>query len=295
MAQLLITKLAELSLKKGPIGVLFAEDTAYLEESLAHQARLGCRLTLLICPDQSGFDRFASSRTILITVPDEIEFDPPALMNRLMPKLAGQWVLYHANREFFSFPFSDTRSLPDFIEFLETERRVTVFTMIVDCYARDLAAHGDGVDLQDAAFDRHGYFSLPYKEPQNRYTHEAPQEQLSEGAPLITVYGGLRWRYARHLPKARMELNRAALFKAHPGLLLSSEHRFNDPVYNSLSCPWHRSPTAALLSFRTAHFICTSATTAREKSHMNWSGSVPLSWRARQLLELGIMEPGQWF
>jgi hypothetical protein len=34
---------------------------------------------------------------------------------------------------------------------------------------------------------------------------------------------------------------------------------------------------------------------AKRRDSLIWHGSVPFEWSSRQLMDLGMIEPGQWF
>jgi len=49
------------------------------------------------------------------------------------------------------------------------------------------------------------------------------------------------------------------------------------------------------MSFRAAKALRRNPGSRYEIASFAWYNSVPFEWRSRQLLELGLMEPGQWF
>ncbi|MCB1328747.1 MAG: hypothetical protein KDK28_04485, partial [Maritimibacter sp.] len=59
--------------------------------------------------------------------------------------------------------------------------------------------------------------------------------------------------------------------------------------------PWHHNLTAAIVSFRTAKALKTNPGSTYDIKTFRWRNSVPLEWSSQQLLDLGLMEPGQWF
>ena len=73
------------------------------------------------------------------------------------------------------------------------------------------------------------------------------------------------------------------------------DHTFNDEEYNTYSCPWHHNLTAAVCSFRAAKALKTNPGSSEEIPSFMWFNSVPFEWQSEQLLDLGLMEPGQWF
>jgi hypothetical protein len=153
-------------------------------------------------------------------------------------------------------------------------------------YAADLGAHPTAVSLEDAHLDKSGYYALARPDPDN---HNHPRERQ------LDCFGGLRWRYEEHIPAPRRKIDRIALFRAKPGLVLREGYLFNDPEYNTYACPWHHNITAAVCSFRTAKALKANPGSTYDIHSFRWHNSVPFEWQSRQLLDLGLMEPGQWF
>lgn len=96
-------------------------------------------------------------------------------------------------------------------------------------------------------------------------------------------------------PPARRKIDRIAIFKAAPDLRLREDHTFSDEEYNTYSCPWHHNITATICSFRTAKALKLNPGSRYEIETFKWHNSAPFEWHSRQLLDLGLMEPGQWF
>jgi hypothetical protein len=97
------------------------------------------------------------------------------------------------------------------------------------------------------------------------------------------------------VPAEKRKIDRIALFRAQPGLELREDHTFNDEEYNTYACPWHNNLTAAICSFRTAKALKSNAGSTFDINTFTWHNSVPFEWKSEQLLNLGLMEPGQWF
>ena len=53
--------------------------------------------------------------------------------------------------------------------------------------------------------------------------------------------------------------------------------------------------TSAICSFRTAKALKSNAGSTFHIESFKWHNSAPFEWHSRQLLDLGLMEPGQWF
>jgi len=85
------------------------------------------------------------------------------------------------------------------------------------------------------------------------------------------------------------------LFRAKPGLLLRPDFTFNDEEYNTYACPWHHNITTAVVSFRTAKALRSNAGSMFDISTFHWHNSTEFQWHSQQLMDLGLMEPGQWF
>ncbi len=111
----------------------------------------------------------------------------------------------------------------------------------------------------------------------------------------MDFFGGLRWRFEEHVPFAKRRIDRVALFRAKPGLRLNADHTLSDDEMNTYACPWHHSPTAAIASFRTAKALRKNPGSRQAIRTFRWRNSEPFRWQSRQLLDLGLMEPGQWF
>ena len=109
------------------------------------------------------------------------------------------------------------------------------------------------------------------------------------------LFGGLRWRFEEHVPEAERQIGRIALFRAEPGLELCADGRFNNPRYNTVSCGWHHNITAAVCSFRAAKALRFNPASRHRIDSFMWRHSLPFDWTDRQLMDMGFMEPGQWF
>ena len=158
-------------------------------------------------------------------------------------------------------------------------------TYVVDLYAADLTTNPDAVSIEDAMLDRSGYYALGRLDPESNVPHERQ----------LDFFGGLRWRFEEHIPAARRKIDRIALFRAKPGLRLRPDFTFSDEEYNTYSCPWHHNITTAVVSFRTAKALRTNPGSRYDIHDFKWRNTVPFEWHSQQLMDLGLMEPGQWF
>jgi len=76
---------------------------------------------------------------------------------------------------------------------------------------------------------------------------------------------------------------------------MREDHTFNFEEYNTYSCPWHNNLTASVASFRAAKALKSNAGSKYDIPTFMWHNSVPFEWHSKQLLDFGLMEPGQWF
>ena len=272
------------ALPAGPVGVIIVEDDAAIDSTIRHHDALGFAALLIFCP--AGMMLPGALATVLHRVdhPTALIGAVPDIMNPLIAALPGRWLYYCFNGEYLFYPFSEHRSVGEMLTFMTEERRNSVMTHVVDLYAPDLKTHPDAVDPDNAWFDASGY----YAEARHDRTGKKQDRQIS-------VYGGLRWRFEEHIPYDRRRLDRVALFRAAKGLTLGSDGLFSDPEYNTHACPWHHNLTAGLCSFRAAKALRRNPGSRDQIATFYWPKSVRFTWQAQQLLDLGLMEPGQWF
>lgn len=271
------------TLRSGPVALILIEDSAAIDSTIRHHARLGFRSLVVFCPTGVALP------DDLIPMTYRVDYNAAAttlqeIVNMASAALPGQWIYYCYNGEFLFFPFCEHRTIGEMLTFMAEERRDTVMTQVIDLYARDLTKATDAVDLHDAWFDAKGYFS----------TNRAD----TTGRPLdrqIAVYGGLRWRFEEHIPYERRHHDRVALFRAAKTLTMDRKGQFSLPEYNTISCPWHHNLTAAICSFRAAKALRRNPGSRSQIATFHWSNSVRFNWESQQLLDLGLMEPGQWF
>lgn len=271
-------------LADGPIAVILAEDLVEVESTLNHHIGLGFGQVLLFAPAQyqlpDGLDDQVHQIDHEMSRPDvAVE-----VVNRLASAAPGSWFFYCYNAEYLFFPFCENRSIGEMLAFHTEERRNAMLTYVIDLYAGDLSNAPNAVALDDAYLDRSGYYALARKDDRNH-----PKERQ------LSFYGGLRWRHEEHIPETRRRIDRIALFRAADGAKLTSEHLFTDEEYNTYSCPWHHNLTAALVSFRAAKALKLNSGSTFDIETFHWHNSVAFNWQSQQLLDLGLIEPGQWF
>ena len=202
-------------------------------------------------------------------------------LNQALPEKT--WLYYCYNAEFLYFPFCETRTVGELLAFHAEERRFSMLSYVVDLYAGDLGRADNAVSIGEAHLDRSGYYALA------RDGADGPKDRQ------LDFYGGLRWRFEEHIDEARRRIDRIALVRSRPDIALRPDHTWTDEELNTYSCPWHHNLTAAIASFRTAKALRINPASRFEIDTFRWHNSVPFEWQSQQLLDLGLMEPGQWF
>ena len=170
------------------------------------------------------------------------------------------------------------------LAFHAEEKRDAMLTYVVDLYARDLGVHPNAVHLTDCCFDRSGYY--------------AEQRVGASGDWLDRQWdfkGGLRWRFEEHIPENRRRIDRIGLFRAVEGVQINTDHTLNVAEMNTVSCPWHHNLTASVCSFRVAKALRSNPGSRDVIQNFHWHNAAQFEWSSQQLMDLGLMEPGQWF
>ena len=269
----------------GPVAVIIAEDDAALAETIAHHQKAGFRTVILVAPTDLIIPELIPQNVIRIDHPTRGPGLTQTIVNAIIPALPDKtWVFYGYNAEFLFYPFAETRSIGEMLAFHAEERRFGMLTYVVDVYAGDLKSAPNAVSLDDAMLDRSGYYALARKTPDGT----AIDRQLD-------FFGGLRWRFEEHIPQDRRRIDRIALVRCEKGLTLRDDHTWSIEEHNTYACPWHHNITAAVCSFRTAKALKTNPGSTFEIDSFKWHNSAAFEWHSRQLLDLGLMEPGQWF
>ncbi|MCU0827737.1 MAG: hypothetical protein MUE52_10110 [Tabrizicola sp.] len=274
------------ALAKGPLSLVMAEDEVEIDSTLAHQKKCGFRDVILLAPSGVEVSPENESRVHIVTHDVFAEAALPSAVNQVIDHVAGAWVHYCYNAEYLHFPFCETRRIRELLTFHSEERRDAMLTYVIDLYAGDLAASPNAVNLADAWLDRSGYYALARKDPARDWQPKDRQ---------MDFFGGLRWRFEEHVPWHRRRIDRISLFRAKPGLRLQPDYTLTDEEMNTYACPWHHNLTAAVCSFRTAKALRTNPGSRHAIQTFRWRNSVPFNWHSQQLLDLGLMEPGQWF
>ncbi|WP_138934376.1 glycosyltransferase family 2 protein [Roseovarius arcticus] len=274
------------SLAKGPIAAIFAEDEVELDTTLRHHLSLGFTSVIAFMPTSFALPGDVTAQVVRVDhdVADGGHVEAVNAMIAAAP--AGTWMYYCYNAEYLFYPFCETRSIGEMLTYHGEERRDAMLTYVVDVYAGDLDKHPSAVTLEDAWLDKSGYYALARV---NGDEHAHPKDRQ------LDFYGGLRWRYEEHIPAPRRNIDRIAIFRTKDGLKLLEGHVFNDEEYNTYACPWHNNLTAAIASFRTAKALKRNPGSTFDIATFKWHNSAQFEWHSRQLLDLGLMEPGQWF
>lgn len=275
------------ALAKGPVAMIFAEDQAEIGSTLHHHLGLGFRSLLLLGDASLPPPEALAPQVHHIRLDVHRDDAVPDAVNALIAAApADTWMYYGFNAEYLFYPFRETRSVLEMLTFHGEERRDAMLAYVIDLYAGDLARQPDAVSLIDAHLDRSGYYALGRPDPAN---HNHPRDRQ------LDFFGGLRWRYEEHVRPDRRKIDRIALFKTRPGLRLLGDHTFNEQEYNTYSCPWHHNLTAAVCSFRAAKALRANPGSRHAIHDFRWRNSVPFAWHSQQLMDLGLIEPGQWF
>lgn len=273
---------------RGPIAIILIEDLAAVAETLDHHLRRGFHQILALSLDPlpgSALAQQEDSRIVSLRYDARRIGSHVHAVNAVIDAVpADTWLYYCYNAEFLFFAFSESRSIGEMLTFHAEERRRAMLTYVIDLYAPDLKRFPDAVSISEAQFDRNGYYALGRRDRSGGF-HERQ----------LDFFGGLRWRFEEHLPADRRRIDRISIFRSAPELRILPDHRFNNEEYNTYSCPWHHNLTAAITSFRVAKALASNPGPRRMIRDFSWRNSHPFRWNSQQLMDLGLMEPGQWF
>lgn len=273
-------------LVSGPVALVFIEDAAEIGSTLARHLALGFACVAAFMPDAFTLPPDLAGRVRRVRhEASDLRFH--TIVSRVAQALPqGTWLHYGFNTEYLFFPFCEDRSIGEMLCFHAEERRDAMLTYVIDLYAADLLQHPDAVDLDAPLMDRSGYYALARPDPARQ---DVPKERQ------LDFHGGLRWRFEEHVPAEKRRIDRIALFRSKQNLVLRPDHTFSDEEYNTYACPWHHNLTAAICSFRTAKALKRNPGSTFDIHTFQWHNSTRFEWHSRQLLDLGLMEPGQWF
>lgn len=274
------------SLAKGPVAMILAEDNVEVDTTLRHHLDIGFAPVILLAAPQLALPAELEAKIARI---DTQVFETGILqrmVNALIAAAPGAWLFYCYNAEYLFFPFLETRKLDEMLAFHTEERREALISYVVDIYAESLTEHPNAVSLDTAHLDKTGYYALAREDAANNWAHRERQ---------LDFYGGLRWRFEEYVPWTRRRIDRIALFRAKPGITLRDDFTLSDEEMNTYACPWHNNLTTAIASFRTAKALRANPGSRFAINTYIWQNSTPFDWHSQQLLDLGLMEPGQWF
>ncbi|MEM9909967.1 MAG: hypothetical protein AAF922_04210 [Pseudomonadota bacterium] len=274
------------ALAKGPVALVFIEDEVEVNSTLRHHLDTGFDPVVALMPASFKLAADVERAVLRVTHDTSRRDDCIATVNKVIAAAPGLWLYYCFNAEYLFYPFCENRRIGEMLQFHAEERREAMLAYVVDLYAGDLDRFPDAVSLEDAHLDKSGYYALSRDDPANPGQSKARQ---------LDFYGGLRWRYEEHIPPERRKIDRIALFRAKPGLSLRADHTFNDEEMNTYACPWHHNLTAAIVSFRAAKALKSNPGSTFDIHNFRCHTSTRFEWHSRQLLDLGLMEPGQWF
>jgi hypothetical protein len=269
---------------KGPLALVFAEDKAELDSTLRHHLDLGFAQVLAFMPSDFSLAYDVAEKVVRVDMERPSGQPMIDMVNRVSDACPDQWLYYCFNAEYLMYPFCETRSVGEMLRFHAEERRSAMLTYVVDLYASDLTKNSNAVSIEGAMIDKAGYYALARPDENNH-----PRERQ------LNFYGGLRWRFEEHIPEAKRKIDRISIFRAKPGAKLRRNFTFSDEEMNTYSCEWHNNLTAAVCSFRAAKALTTNPGSTHAIKSFHWHNSIPFEWHSRQLLDLGLMEPGQWF
>lgn len=272
-------------LAKGPVTLILAEDAVEADTTIRHHIDAGFRKIIVFADRSVDIGVRPSERVIRVEHDMMSENALTGVVNAVIDLADGQWLYYCYNAEYLFYPFCEHRTVVEVTTFMTEERRDSVLTYVIDLYAGDLWETPSAVSLDDAHLDKSGYYALARMKPG---TQDPEERQLD-------FFGGLRWRFEEHVPAPRRRIDRVALFRAQKGVHLRPDHTFTEPEYNTYACPWHNNLTAAICSFRTAKALKRNPGSTFDIDTFRWHNSAPFDWHSQQLLDLGLMEPGQWF
>jgi hypothetical protein len=274
------------SIEKGPVAIVGTEDTVEWATTLRHLTQIGFEDVIVLAPEDLEKPRDINSDFHFVNHRLGVDGTLVHCVNRIQKHLPkGTWVHYCYNAEFLFYPFCETRKVGEMLAFHAEERRSAMITYVVDLYAADLDQFPNAVSLENAHLDRSGYYALGRPGP----PHGHPKERQ------LDFFGGLRWRFEEHVPPERRRIDRVSLFRSRPDVTLLEDMTFDDEEMNTYACPWHHNLTAAVCSFRTAKALKLNPGSRHDITSFKWHNSAPFEWHSRQLLDLGLMETGQWF
>lgn len=274
------------ALLKGPIAMVFVEDEAEINSTIRHHLDMQFKSVIVFMPDAFSLAGDVADKVHRVSYNLAGADTLPKAVNAIIAAAPGVWMYYCYNAEYLFYPFCETRTVGEMVTFQQEERRDAMLAYVIDLYAGDLNDNPNAVSLEDAHLDKSGYYALARLDADN---HNHPKERQ------LDFFGGLRWRYEENIPAPKRKIDRISVFRAKEGLTMRDDHLLSDEEYNTYACPWHNNLTASIVSFRTAKALKRNPGSTFDIHTFKWHNSERFEWHSRQLLDLGLMEPGQWF
>jgi len=271
---------------KGPVALVLVEDRVEVDTTLRHHQQLGFTTLIACMPREFELAPDLAPHVLRVDYQMSTDGATETAVNTVMRLCPERWIFWCYNCEYLFYPFCETRAVGEMLAFHTEERRHAMLCYVVDLYAGNLNRWPDAVSLDDTWMDKSGYYALARPDPLN---HGHPKERQ------LDFFGGLRWRYEEHVPAQKRKIDRIGLVRGRAGVNLRNDHTFDDEELNTYACPWHNNLTATIVSFRTAKALKKNPGSTFEIQTFRWHNSTPFDWHSRQLLDLGLMEPGQWF
>lgn len=263
---------AAATLPPGCLAVVIDDGLSRTAETVRHLAALGAAATIVL----GRGDDVAEPHTIRLDVPTGRE-SIAAHLNAIAARYPSRWIVWCWAGEYLFFPYCETRTIDDLTDFLGEERRRVLYTYALDLYTPDGSLPDGTVRAASTMFDRLGYHA--FWEAENR----------------LRLYGSLGWRFEALIADDDRQIGRPALFKASRDARMNAALTFDDADYASVQCAWHHNPTGALMSLRRAAMLDRQPAFDGLRDRLVWHGSEPFTWSSQQLLDLGMIETGQWF
>jgi hypothetical protein len=273
-------------LRRGPVALILAEDAVEVDSTLRHHLNAGFQSIVLFAPPSLAIPDDIDAKIHRIAFDVHTDSAIVDAVNGMIDVAEGTWLYYCYNAEYLFHPFCETRNIRELVAFHAEERRDALLSYVIDLYAENLDKFGNAVSLETALLDRSGYYALGRPDAANK---NYPKERQ------LDFYGGLRWRFEEHVPQPKRKIDRISIFKAKRGLRLRADFTFTDEEYNTYACAWHHNMTVAICSFRTAKALRTNPGSRFDIHTFRWRNSTEFLWHSQQLMDLGLMEPGQWF
>jgi len=292
----------------------FYGNDSLLRPFLHHHRRLGVdQFVFLDLSEKGGLaERLADQSDCAIWRPrgETAEGQTIYWLNYLRRRYgSGRWCLSLEPNEIFVFARSESRQIKDLIEFLQSEARDHIFALVIDMYGDQPGRRL--IKKYASETVEHPLNILSYFDP---YGYTTSRSHPHWG---VTVRGGLQRRTVfRNAPRRCPPLNRIPLVKWRwfyayvAGTRLLIPRRLNMP-----HSPWHSQPTACLMRFALLDDDASLGAAAMAEAgqisdrptaqsyrgllklrghHLMHNASVRFTSTA-DLVECGLLNPGQWF